>query len=352
MVIMQVLWGKLTNKQLWQDIADFASKTLTDPNFYYILAVVSVLGMSSGGVNELKNFMTAIAVYTTYQNRDAVIDLLNGLLVQLLGEILNKSDNETAQFIGQVTGYLTLEVATTFFSAGVAAAVKNGAKLIKLPELANILGDAALAIGRLTNMAGTFKDEFIDIAGQWVLFRKLATQEVGIWGSDALRIVDNANDSQFVEFVGKVSDTDKYIALMQARRIARSIIQWVNPETIRFSQSTVKGSDYDIILKSMKAEGWLADENPIDIVRMSDGVLTTADNKRLLASKIAKIQAKTIVHEASELLPEELKGRFVRRSDGSLPKTWGEAIRNRIEKQSSFPGDQYGTFVEPRPSSN
>lgn len=48
----------------------------------------------------------------------------------------------------------------------------------------------------------------------------------------------------------------------------------IDPSEIRFSQTSVNGSDE--IIASMKAKGWKGD--PIDVVRMPDGSLTTLDN--------------------------------------------------------------------------
>ena len=59
----------------------------------------------------------------------------------------------------------------------------------------------------------------------------------------------------------------------------------INPNDIRFSQSSVNGASE--IIDSMKAKGW--DGAPIDVVRMPDGNLTTIDNTRVLAARYAEI---------------------------------------------------------------
>ncbi len=57
----------------------------------------------------------------------------------------------------------------------------------------------------------------------------------------------------------------------------------VNPNEIRFSQSSVNGAKE--ITESMKAKGWVGD--PIDVVKMPDGKFTTVDNTRVLAARKA-----------------------------------------------------------------
>ena len=103
----------------------------------------------------------------------------------------------------------------------------------------------------------------------------------------------------------------------------------INANEIRFSQSSVNGAEE--IISSMKANGWKGD--PIDVVKMSDGKLTTIDNTRVVAAREAGIDAQVIIHDANELLPENLIDRFTTKK--GVPKTWGEAIQLRIAKQKA-----------------
>lgn len=54
----------------------------------------------------------------------------------------------------------------------------------------------------------------------------------------------------------------------------------------------------------MKAKGW--DGDPIDVVRMPDGNLTTIDNTRVLAARYAEIDVQANVHAFDEVLPQDL----------------------------------------------
>ena len=103
----------------------------------------------------------------------------------------------------------------------------------------------------------------------------------------------------------------------------------INPNEIRFSQSSVNGASE--IIDSMKMNGWTGEA--IDVVRMPDGKLTTIDNTRVLAARYAEIDVQANVHAYDELLSNNLIERFTT-SKGS-PKTWGEAVSLRIGKQNS-----------------
>jgi filamentous hemagglutinin len=112
----------------------------------------------------------------------------------------------------------------------------------------------------------------------------------------------------------------------------------LDPSTIRFSQNSVNG--FNEVYQSMLKNGWNGD--PIDVVRMSDGSLTTIDNTRLLAAKKAKIKAVVRIHEFDDVPPV---ARFKEN-----PATWGEAVTNRINNQTGGFGktNPNGSFDEPR----
>lgn len=102
----------------------------------------------------------------------------------------------------------------------------------------------------------------------------------------------------------------------------------IPPSEIRFSQSSV--SEVGELVESMKAHGWKGPA--IDVVKMPDGKLTTVDNTRVLAAHRAKINVRANVHAFEESLPADMVERFA--TKGGKPKTWGDAVRLRIGKQT------------------
>ena len=105
----------------------------------------------------------------------------------------------------------------------------------------------------------------------------------------------------------------------------------INPNEIRFSQSSVNGASE--IIDSMKLKGW--DGEPIDVVVMPDGNFTTIDNTRVLAARYAEIDVQANVHAFDELLSQDigLIERFT--TPKGVPQTWGDAVLLRIGKQNS-----------------
>lgn len=81
----------------------------------------------------------------------------------------------------------------------------------------------------------------------------------------------------------------------------------------------------------MRNKGWAGD--PIDVVRMSDGGLTTIDNTRVVAARQAGIDVQANIHAYDDLLPVEYIDRFTTKK--GVPTTWGDAITLRIGKQNS-----------------
>jgi hypothetical protein len=113
--------------------------------------------------------------------------------------------------------------------------------------------------------------------------------------------------------------------LNPAAGLSNKTIVSLDPSDIRFSQNSVNGVNE--LAESMLKNGWVGD--PIDVVRMSDGTLTSFDNTRLLAAQRAGINVQAIVHDATEAFPID---RWTPKS-GIQPATWEEAIRARVEQQ-------------------
>ena len=109
-----------------------------------------------------------------------------------------------------------------------------------------------------------------------------------------------------------------------ARNANGEATKGVDPNTIRFSQKTVNG--LDPIEASMKSKGWVGE--PIDVVRMPDGQLTSFDNTRLLAARNAGIEAQVRVHEFGDPFPAGRLG-------PNGPGTWGDAVTQRVNNQGA-----------------
>lgn len=118
----------------------------------------------------------------------------------------------------------------------------------------------------------------------------------------------------------------------------------INPNEIRFSQSSVNGAD-DIIT-SMKKDGWVGDS--IDVVKMPDGSYTTIDNTRVAAAREAGINVQANVHNYNDPLPSNFVNRFT--TPKGVPSTWGDATNLRILKQNSAFRGNYpsGSFDMPK----
>ena len=135
---------------------------------------------------------------------------------------------------------------------------------------------------------------------------------------------------------------------------SRSTTSSFDASEIRFSQNTVSYNKtnrdtgmkytYDDLVFSMKKCGWKGD--PIDVIRMPDGKMTSMDNTRINATRDAGIRVEANVRNFNDPLPKDMvdSGRF-----GSAT-TWGEAITGRINNQSGgfSKNNPYGTANSPR----
>ena len=94
----------------------------------------------------------------------------------------------------------------------------------------------------------------------------------------------------------------------------------------------------------MRTNGWKGD--PVDVVKMPDGKLTSMDNTRIAAAREAGIEVKATVRGFDDPLTpaiQEARG-------WQSFSTWGEAITARINKQSGgfSNSNPYGSSGLPR----
>ena len=123
-----------------------------------------------------------------------------------------------------------------------------------------------------------------------------------------------------------------------ARGLAFDADGKMDPRDVRFSQKTVsyrkvrdgREYTYDEILESMRERGW--DGEPIDVVRMEDGGLTSLDNTRLRAATETNTAIEARVHDPDEAITE-LESRRFRTGKNGAAQSWGEAALLRISKQ-------------------
>jgi hypothetical protein len=103
----------------------------------------------------------------------------------------------------------------------------------------------------------------------------------------------------------------------------------IDANAIRFSQSSVKPllSEY---VEQMKAGGWFGE--PIDVVRMPDGGLTSIDNTRLAAASITQTPVQANIWQFGDAFPASRGPQFFDNA-----QTWGEAVLNRIGSPSQNP---------------
>jgi hypothetical protein len=139
-----------------------------------------------------------------------------------------------------------------------------------------------------------------------------------------------------------VKDTSNALAIRVLSRVI-----YADPKTIRFSQSGV--SKFQNTLNSMQ-NGW-NEMFHLDTVRMPDGILTSVDNRRLLAAQQKGIRPKIIERGYNEPIDLLNASRMPNKTTGELPKTWGQAISNRINRQGSATwknANPNGSFSNPK----
>ncbi|WP_141243305.1 hypothetical protein [Bordetella genomosp. 1] len=128
----------------------------------------------------------------------------------------------------------------------------------------------------------------------------------------------------------------------------------LDPNEVRLSQNTVSNNrvdrltgeryTYDDLVDSMRTKGWQGE--PVDVVRMPDGKLTSMDNTRITAAREAGIDVQATMRDYNEPLTRVMQTE----RNWQQYDTWGEAISGRIGNQSGGFGkaNPYGSYETPR----
>ncbi len=114
---------------------------------------------------------------------------------------------------------------------------------------------------------------------------------------------------------------------------------------IRFSQTSV--NNYQRAITAIKN----GTADPIDIVKMKDGIHTTLDNTRLLAAQNLGKDIDVNIYDYGDAIPANIADRFKNKKTGTVPETWGQAAENRTLNQNAEFRNKYGgtgTFVKPK----
>lgn len=111
-------------------------------------------------------------------------------------------------------------------------------------------------------------------------------------------------------------------------------VQQISPDKLRYSQENV--SDYSRHIETIRKNNYAYPKewDPVNVVKMQDGKLTTFDHRRVLAARETGIKVNARVYHFKESLPSGFANdRF---GSPKLPnpsqtiKTWGDAITYRI----------------------
>ncbi len=114
-------------------------------------------------------------------------------------------------------------------------------------------------------------------------------------------------------------------------RLPKFITTGLNSDQVRFSQSNVKDT-LSRMMKDMKKKGWYGDG--MDVVEMPDKSYVTIDNTRLASAKLSGTQPRAHIHTFDEPFPLAREPEsFKNPKSGQIPRTWGEALQNRIADQ-------------------
>lgn len=220
---------------------------------------------------------------------------------------------------------------------------------------------AAETVGRYTGAAAdSLKNFGMSITGARSMNEAQASWNAGNYGTSLLQGAQAFGEAGMTVFSFGLGSTARYGATMTAAELAAVRGTYADSAAnlsayeIRFSQNSVsfnkidrvtgQSYTYDDLVSSMRTNGWKGD--PVDLVRMPDGILTSMDNTRITAAREASIGVQGTLRGYGEVLTPAMQNA----RGWSSYSTWGEAITARINNQSKgfSTANPYGSLQSPR----
>ena len=169
---------------------------------------------------------------------------------------------------------------------------------------------------------------------KWLAMRSASAGSPGC-GQMAARSFDEIAAMSEDDFLAAMADD---LAAMASDDVATVTIgdaaeQTLSAEAINFSQNSV--NNVAAIADDMAVNGWVGEA--IDVVQVQNGTLIAIDNTRLLAARLTHTPARVVVRQVGDKI-SPLRAKYLTRksgpSKGVLPRTWGEALNNRLLNQN------------------
>ena len=259
--------------------------------------------------------------------------------------LLKAETQDRAYKVGQIIGSIIPDIIIGTITAGVGAI---GLKALQSLKTSQNITSKVISIGK-------FVSKSVKIISDIPAFTlSKVNQGVGILGGQMMKFIVKLDENSFTKLLSMVKDSAVRSRLSQLRVLINSARK-TNSKLIRFSQSTAgkeftdkSGLVLDLAEDLKKGIKVAEDILPIEVVRMEDNILTSLDNRRLTSFASANKPIKIIERGFNDPLTPNEVARFT--YNNNVPKTYGEAIKIRINKQkpTSWPkNNPNGSFDLP-----
>jgi hypothetical protein len=319
--------AKLVGSFIWGLLQGIGQSVIS---FFDLLKSLLDIGSTLQGI--------ATLITTIWQNPS----MLATILIGQAEEFNSKNIFEKVELVGKLIGQFFGDIVIGLLTGGIVANLIG-----KLTSVLGKLKSASETAAKLINIAEKFVNKTISLGNALTLPIRKVGEVVGMLGSEILNILKSAVGDSFEKLLSFIPEGILKNKLLQFKTLYNTIKSF-NPFEIRFSQKNVSGPEYRSLVEHMSANGWADDIPPIDTVRMSDGGLTSIDNRRLLAAKNTNTPVKLIEYNGSDLIPRERISYLSPEKQAKI-QTWEDFVKYRIENQGSTfsKNNPVGTFENP-----
>ena len=257
-----------------------------------------------------------------------------------VSDLLKAETQDRAYKVGVIIGGIIPDIIIGTITAGVGAIGLKALQSLKTSQ--NIISKV-ISISK-------FVSKSVKIISDIPAFTlSKVNQGVGILGGQMMKLITTLDDTAFGKLMSMVKNEGDRV-IIQRIRLLLGTAKLNDFKLVRFSQSKAKeffsdggGTITELSEKLAKGTVKPQDIKPIQVVRMEDGILTSLDNRRLVAANKAGTKVNIIEYGFNEAMPDSFKfdiitgeNRFKFQSGtnkGKYANTYGEAIQARITNQ-------------------
>ncbi len=209
--LSRFIWSKASSTDFWTNLLNWMHSWIGNTD-QVIKGLIVAAFTGSADTSSIKGYIVSSQAIADWK---ATSQIVTSLVAQIYDSYSTKSAQDRLELVGKMIGSTAINVLSFFVGVGeINVAIEATTDLVRglkvfqdaadFTKLDALFGTVLEYKTSLVNKLASQIDQTIQMAGQLVTIRNFSVEGIGITGVDALKIVDNASDTGFGDFVSNV----------------------------------------------------------------------------------------------------------------------------------------------------